>query len=92
MHHHAREWHTVCFHYSHQLDLSLRLTGGLWDRRESASKARRVRRYLVACDLSEESVYAIEWAIGTVLRDGDEAIVVSVIETDTKCALPSPPL
>lgn len=45
-----------------------------------------MRRYLVACDLSEESVYAIEWAIGTVLRDGDEAIVVSVIETDTKCA------
>lgn len=54
-------------------------------REKAANKSRRVRKYLVACDLSDESVYAIEWAIGTVLRDGDSAIVVSVIETDTKC-------
>lgn len=30
------------------------------------------RKYMVASDLSEESKYAIEWAIGTVLKDGDE--------------------
>ena len=33
---------------------------------------RRSRRYVVASDLSEESRYAVEWGIGTVLRDGDE--------------------
>lgn len=33
---------------------------------------RRARRYVVASDLSEESRYAVEWGIGTVLRDGDE--------------------
>lgn len=33
---------------------------------------RRSKRYVLASDLSEESRYALEWAIGTVLRDGDE--------------------
>jgi len=32
---------------------------------------RRRRMYIVASDLSEESRYAVEWGIGTVLRDGD---------------------
>jgi len=32
----------------------------------------RKRRYIVASDLSDESRYAFEWGIGTVLRDGDE--------------------
>ncbi|KAI5476160.1 Usp (universal stress protein) family protein [Pseudohyphozyma bogoriensis] len=45
---------------------------------------KRKRKYLVASDLSEESLYAIQWSIGTVLRDGDECWVVSVMETDTK--------
>jgi hypothetical protein len=39
---------------------------------EVAKKAERTRFYLVACDLSDESKYAIEWTIGTVLRQGDE--------------------
>ena len=30
------------------------------------------KRYVLASDLSEESRYALEWGIGTVLRDGDE--------------------
>ena len=38
---------------------------------ESAGRKQR-RRYLVASDLSEESMYAIQWAIGTVIREGDE--------------------
>ncbi|KAK4055639.1 hypothetical protein OIV83_000185 [Microbotryomycetes sp. JL201] len=49
-----------------------------------ASEGRRRRKYLVASDLSEESLYAIEWAIGTVLRDGDECFLVNIMETDTK--------
>ena len=36
------------------------------------TNGRRPRRYVVASDLSEESRYAVEWGIGTVLRDGDE--------------------
>ncbi|TNY19746.1 hypothetical protein DMC30DRAFT_417621, partial [Rhodotorula diobovata] len=50
---------------------------------ESGGRKQR-RRYLVASDLSEESMYAIQWAIGTVIREGDECIIVSVMETDTK--------
>ncbi|EJD41294.1 hypothetical protein AURDEDRAFT_115542 [Auricularia subglabra TFB-10046 SS5] len=42
------------------------------------------RRYVVATDRSEESRYALEWAIGTVLRDGDELFIVTVVETDSK--------
>ncbi|KAI9509216.1 hypothetical protein F5148DRAFT_978647 [Russula earlei] len=36
---------------------------------------RRSRRYVIASDLSDESRYAVEWGIGTVLRDGDEMYV-----------------
>ena len=48
------------------------------------SHSRRSKHYVVASDGSEGSQYAVNWAIGTVLRDGDEALVVSVMETDTK--------
>lgn len=34
------------------------------------------RRFVVASDMSEESRYAVEWGIGTVLRDGDEMYVL----------------
>ena len=33
---------------------------------------REPKRYVVFSDLSEESRWAVEWGIGTVLRDGDE--------------------
>lgn len=36
----------------------------------NASERRR-RMYIIASDLSEESRYAVEWGIGTVIRDGD---------------------
>jgi hypothetical protein len=66
-----------------------------------AATKQRTRKYLVASDLSDESLYAIEWsqfvqmsmellvdisstAIGTVLRDGDTCIIVSVMETESK--------
>lgn len=37
---------------------------------------RRPKRYVLASDLSDESRYALEWGIGTVLRDGDEMYVL----------------
>ncbi|KAI0632153.1 hypothetical protein C8Q77DRAFT_1059597 [Trametes polyzona] len=42
------------------------------------------KRYVLASDLSEESRYALEWGIGTVLRDGDELIIVTVVENEGK--------
>jgi hypothetical protein len=52
---------------------------------ETMSKeSKRPKRYIVASDGSAESSYAIEWTIGTVLRDGDETLIVSVMETDAK--------
>lgn len=51
---------------------------------DAARERRQSRTYLVASDLSEESLFAIQWAIGTVLREGDECYIVSVMETDTK--------
>jgi hypothetical protein len=33
------------------------------------------KTYIVASDLSEESRYAVEWGVGTVLRDGDSMYV-----------------
>ncbi|KAH8929026.1 adenine nucleotide alpha hydrolases-like protein [Atractiella rhizophila] len=45
---------------------------------------KRTRKYLVASDMSEESLFAIEWAIGTVLRDGDHCLIVTVMEDEKK--------
>jgi hypothetical protein len=45
---------------------------------------KRMRRYVVLSDLSEESQYAVEWGIGTVARDGDELFVISVKEDEAK--------
>jgi hypothetical protein len=49
-----------------------------------AESGRRPRKYVVASDISEESRYAVEWGIGTVLRDGDEMLIVNVNENDAK--------
>lgn len=38
---------------------------------EAEAGRKRQRMYLVSTDLSPESEYALEWTIGTVLRDGD---------------------
>ncbi|PWN29432.1 hypothetical protein BDZ90DRAFT_230302 [Jaminaea rosea] len=53
-------------------------------RRSGSGEGRNPRRWVVASDGSEESSYAIEWTIGTVLRDGDETLIVSVMETSEK--------
>lgn len=44
---------------------------------------RRLRKYLVTTDLSEESTHALEWAIGTVLRDGDTLIAIYCVDEET---------
>ncbi|KAJ6619443.1 hypothetical protein B0H10DRAFT_1161286 [Mycena sp. CBHHK59/15] len=51
---------------------------------------RRRKRYIVASDLSEESRYAVEWGIGTVIRDGDEMMIVNILENEAKVDPPIP--
>ncbi|KAJ7212162.1 hypothetical protein GGX14DRAFT_622130 [Mycena pura] len=48
------------------------------------------KRYIVASDLSEESRYAVEWGIGTVIRDGDEMMIVTIMENEAKVDPPIP--
>lgn len=49
---------------------------------EADGGRRRQRKYLVATDLSEESVYALEWTIGAVLRDGDTMYALYAVHED----------
>lgn len=51
--------------------------------REAEEGRKRQRMYLVATDLSPESEYALEWTIGTVLRDGDTLFAVYASDEDT---------
>ncbi|KAK2590861.1 hypothetical protein QQS21_011453 [Conoideocrella luteorostrata] len=46
----------------------------------------RLRKYLVATDLSDESTHALEWAIGTVLRDGDTLIAMYCVDEEAGIA------
>ncbi|KAF8635964.1 hypothetical protein AX15_000128 [Amanita polypyramis BW_CC] len=57
---------------------------------EAKLEGRKSRLYMVASDLGEESRYALEWGIGTVLRDGDDLLVVHVIENESKVDPPFP--
>lgn len=50
----------------------------------AARERRKPKTYLVASDLSDEALFALQWAIGTVVREGDECLVVSVMQTDAK--------
>ncbi|KAE9975114.1 hypothetical protein BLS_002749 [Venturia inaequalis] len=49
---------------------------------EAEQGLRRQRMYLVATDLSEEAAYALEWTIGTVLRDGDTLLAVYAVDEE----------
>ncbi|KAJ4482248.1 hypothetical protein J3R30DRAFT_2148450 [Lentinula aciculospora] len=51
---------------------------------------RKRKKYIVASDLSEESRYAVEWGIGTVLRDGDEMLIVTIVENENRVDPPIP--
>lgn len=50
---------------------------------ETEEGLRRQRLYLVATDLSDEAVYALEWTIGTILRDGDTMLAIYAIDEET---------
>ncbi|KAK6503905.1 hypothetical protein TWF506_002131 [Arthrobotrys conoides] len=43
---------------------------------------RKQRSYLVATDLSAEAAHALEWTIGTVLRDGDKLLAIYAIDEE----------
>ncbi|KAF2420280.1 hypothetical protein EJ08DRAFT_665642 [Tothia fuscella] len=49
---------------------------------EAEQGLRRQRMYLVATDLSEEAAYALEWTIGTVLRDGDTLLAAYAVDEE----------
>ena len=49
---------------------------------EAAEGSRRLRTYLVATDLSGEAAYALEWTIGTVLRDGDTLLAIYAVDEE----------
>jgi nucleotide-binding universal stress UspA family protein len=51
--------------------------------KEAEEEHRPPRKYLVATDLSEESAHALEWAIGTVLRDGDTLLAIYCVDEET---------
>ncbi|KPI38651.1 uncharacterized protein AB675_4173 [Cyphellophora attinorum] len=51
---------------------------GDWTRfhKEAEAGERSVRTYLACTDLSVEATYALEWTVGTILRDGDTLLCV----------------
>lgn len=54
--------------------------------KEAQENHRRVRKYLVATDLSEEAAHALEWTIGTVLRDGDTLLAIYCVDEEVGIA------
>ncbi|KAL8952904.1 MAG: hypothetical protein Q9222_001194 [Ikaeria aurantiellina] len=50
---------------------------------QAKAKKRKLRTYFVATDLSEEAAYALEWTIGTVLRDGDTLLAIYAVNEET---------
>ncbi|KAI5866139.1 hypothetical protein GGS23DRAFT_371123 [Durotheca rogersii] len=50
--------------------------------KEAEEEHRRLRKYLVATDLSDESTHALEWAVGTVLRDGDTLVAMYCMDEE----------
>ncbi|KXL45256.1 hypothetical protein M433DRAFT_325013 [Acidomyces richmondensis BFW] len=57
--------------------------------KEAEAGRKRQRMYLVATDLSPESEYALEWTIGTVLRDGDTLFAVYASDLESVPTGPS---
>ncbi|QSZ30754.1 hypothetical protein DSL72_000312 [Monilinia vaccinii-corymbosi] len=49
---------------------------------EASDNQRRTRKYLVATDLSDEAAHALEWTIGTVLRDGDTMLAIYCVDEE----------
>ncbi|KAL1895755.1 hypothetical protein Cpir12675_003088 [Ceratocystis pirilliformis] len=51
--------------------------------RSCIQEGQKPRKYMVATDLSEESSHALEWAIGTVMRDGDTLMAICCVDEET---------
>jgi len=64
------------------------ITRGEYSRlvQEAEDEHKNPRKYLVATDLSDESTHALEWAIGTVLRDGDTLLAIYCVDEETGIA------
>ncbi|KAK4462733.1 hypothetical protein QBC42DRAFT_76965 [Cladorrhinum samala] len=54
---------------------------------DAEEEHRPPRKYLVATDMSDESTHALEWAIGTVLRDGDTLLCIYCVDEEAGIAL-----
>lgn len=54
--------------------------------KEAKEEERPLRKYIIATDLSDESTHALEWAVGTVLRDGDTMICIYCVDEETGIA------
>lgn len=52
-------------------------------------EGRSLRKYIIATDLSDESTHALEWAVGTVLRDGDTMICLYCVDEEVGIAAPA---
>lgn len=50
--------------------------------RTAKEEKRDLRKYIIATDLSDESTHALEWAVGTVLRDGDTMICLYCVDEE----------
>ena len=51
--------------------------------KEAQAGNRNQRTYLACSDLSTEATYALEWTVGTILRDGDTLLAIYAIEDET---------
>ncbi|RMZ75242.1 hypothetical protein DV738_g5578, partial [Chaetothyriales sp. CBS 135597] len=50
---------------------------------EAESNGKTMRTYLACTDLSQEATYALEWTVGTIMRDGDTLLAIYSIEDKT---------
>lgn len=49
---------------------------------EEQSIRHEPRLYLLGSDLSSEATYALEWTIGTLLKDGDTILIINAVEDE----------
>lgn len=52
------------------------------DDEEDLPSRHEPRLYLLGSDLSSEATYALEWTIGTLLKDGDTILIVNAVEDE----------
>lgn len=50
--------------------------------KEAEAGNRNTRTYLACSDLSVEATYAMEWTVGTIMRDGDTLLAIYAIEDE----------